>query len=119
MALQLQSRAGDLAHRITFQKRSFGSDVNGGATTDWVSLTTMWASIRVLSARELVAAQALNAEVTHKIVCRYRNFLSKPTEVVAMRVLFRGRVFNLHQATNTDERNYEIVMMASEGLNLG
>lgn len=112
-------RSGDLRKRVTFQVRGTVSDTFGQQSTVWTDLFTTWANIQALSARELYAAQAVQSEVTHAITVRYRAELALPKAVAAMRVLYGPRVFNVSGAVNVDERNREIVLQASEGLNLG
>lgn len=112
-------RSGDLRKRVTFQVRSTVSDAFGQQSSVWTDLFTIWAGIEGLSARELYAAQAVQSEVTHTIMVRYRPEFALPAVVAAMRVLYGARVFNISGAVNVNERNREIVISASEGLNLG
>jgi SPP1 family predicted phage head-tail adaptor len=112
-------RSGDLRKRVTFQLRGTSTDTFGQQTTTWTDLLTTWADIQALSARELFAAQAVQSEVTHSITTRYRPEFALPKQVAAMRILYAGRIFNLAGAVNTDERNREIVIQATEGLDNG
>jgi SPP1 family predicted phage head-tail adaptor len=112
-------RSGDLRKRVTFQMRGTTSDTFGQQTTTWTDLFTAWAEIQALSAREMFAAQAVQSEVTHAITVRYRAELALPKTVAAMRVLYGSRIFNLAGATNPDERNRELVIQATEGLDNG
>ncbi|MDB5992403.1 MAG: head-tail adaptor protein [Herbaspirillum sp.] len=72
------------------------------------------AAIRPLSSRELVAAQAVQSETSHEITIRYR-----PGITAAMRAVYNGRYFNFSRPLNTEERNIELVIPATEGLNDG
>lgn len=112
-------RSGDLRKRVTFQVRGNVTDTYGQQTTIWTDLFSAWAAIEGLSARELFAAQAVQSEVTHSIVVRYRQELALPRAAASMRVLYGARVFNVSGAINVDERNREVVLRASEGLNNG
>lgn len=111
--------AGNLRKRITFQQRTTTVDSYGQQTTTWTDLITVWASIEALSARELLAAQAVQSEVSHKITVRYRAEFANPVAVAAMRITYNGRLFNIQGATNIDERNREIDLTCAEGLNNG
>jgi SPP1 family predicted phage head-tail adaptor len=111
-------RAGDLRHRVTFQRRSTIEDDNG-ETAGWVDVVTVHASVSPLSGRELLTAQTMNAEISHQVVVRFHSALSAPIKVAAMRILFGDRVFNVHTCMNVDERNRELIMMAAEGLTDG
>lgn len=112
-------RAGTLRRRITIQQRSVTKDTFGGQSTSWSDLATVWAEITPLSARELLTAQAVNAEVTHSITVRYQAMFANPKTVAGYRAFYAGRYFNIHGSMNQDERNRVIVLSASEGLNDG
>ncbi len=112
-------RPGNLRHNITIQQRGITTDSFGQQVTTWSDLITVWASIEALTAREILAAQAVQSQVSHKITLRYRPELSSPMAVAAMRVVYSGRYFNISGAVNIDERNINIELLVSEGLNLG
>lgn len=116
-------RAGDLRRRITIQLKGTAADTFGQASTSWTDFLTCWAAISPLSGRELVTAQAINAEITHQISIRYLESLANPMQVAAMRIVYQNggvtRYFNVLSSQNVDERNRELLLSASEGLNLG
>lgn len=112
-------QAGSLCRRVVFQRRDTALDSYGQQATSWSDAFTAWASIEPLSARELFAAQGGQSEVTHRITVRYRAELAHPAVVAAMRIVYKGRIFNIQGATNVDERNRAIEILASEGLNDG
>lgn len=112
-------RAGDLRHRVTLQQRSTAADSLGQQLTTWTDLFTVWAEIESLTARELLAAQAVQSEVSHRITVRYRAELANPIAVSPLRVVYKGRYFNIGGALNVDERNRTIELLAGEGLNNG
>lgn len=113
-------RIGNLRRRITFQARSGVVDSFGQQQTSWVDLlTAVPAELEALAGRELQVAQAINAEVTHRVTVRYHPQLANPVAVAAMRIVYGARIFNILASMNVDERNREIELMASEGLNQG
>ena len=83
-------RAGDLNRVITFQQRNTDKDSFGQQSTTWTDYLTARAEIEQLSGSELVSAQALMAETTHRITVRYR-----PSITASLRVIYQGRVFNV------------------------
>lgn len=108
-------RAGTLRHRITIQRKTATRDDYGGESTTWEDFATnVAAEIRPLSSRELVAARGVQSETTHEITIRYR-----PGITAAMRAVYNGRIFNFAVPMNTEERNVELVISATEGLNKG
>lgn len=112
-------RAGDLKNEIEIEQRIAGQDEFGQRYDIWRPFIKLRAAIDTLAVREFIAAQGIAAGATHKITVRYVPQLEKTAAVAAMRVRFRGRVFNLKGAANIDERNREIWMLAEEGLNEG
>lgn len=110
-----QIRAGDLRHRVTIQVKTSVIDANGGTAGEWMDFAiNVPAAIRPLSSRELMAAQAIHATTSHEITIRYMPGISP-----SMRIIFNGRYFNLSRPLNTDERNIELIIPATEGMNNG
>jgi SPP1 family predicted phage head-tail adaptor len=107
MALQ----AGQMRKRVTIQARSLGSDTTGAQSIKWSDVRTVWASIAPASGAEVMAAQMMNAKVTHQITMRYFAGLT-----AAMRIKFGTRYFNITEVRNLDERNREMELVAVEGL---
>jgi SPP1 family predicted phage head-tail adaptor len=117
-------RAGELRHRIKLQVPASGDDSFGEPLTGWVNVFAtpdgkIAAGVEPLAGRELVAAQAIQVEVSHKITVRYQPALASPKLVATMRALYGTRVFSIGGALNIDERNREITLLATEGVNNG
>lgn len=118
-------RAGKLRRRVLIQKRVVTQDTFKQQVTNWLDfLTSVPADIQSLSGRELLAAQAVNAEVTHQIVLRFHPLLVDPVQNAALRVVYMPaagvyRYFNVSSSINVDELNVEINLLAVEGLNKG
>jgi SPP1 family predicted phage head-tail adaptor len=112
-------QAGLLRKRVTLQRRDVAVDSYGGQVTSWTDIATVSAEITPLSGRELFAAQAVQSEVSHRITVRYQPLLANPQTVAAMRAVYNGRFFNIHASVNDEERNRQITLFASEGLNNG
>ncbi|WP_223532061.1 phage head closure protein [Pseudomonas sp. BF-R-30] len=111
-------RAGLLRQRITFQEpglvqdRETGEMLAGWQTT-WEKVP---ASIESLSARDLIAAQAGQSEVTARIVIRYR-----PGVQPTMRILHRGTIYNIQGQPLPDKKaglEY-LTLLVSAGVNDG
>lgn len=90
-------RAGELRHRITFQRR--GTDPTTGGLTDWVDYVTVWAKVEDLSGRDYFKAQMLGEAslVTSRITVRWRPDLNPH-----MRVKFGNRTFNIKAILDSD-----------------
>lgn len=107
-------RAGSLRRRVTLQSRATAHDAYGQQSTSWATVATTWADIQPLSGRELLSAQAQQAETTHKVLIRYRAGVTS-----AMRLLYQGRVFNIQSVTDPDMAHVTLELLCSEGLNQG
>ena len=103
-------RAGDIRHRVVIQKQDdAGSNWNGAKT--WSTYETVWASVKPVSGTEAVDGDTKKAQsnITHIIGIRYIRGI-KPS----MRVLWGRRIFKFKAPLNTDERNREIKIDATE-----
>lgn len=87
--------AGKLRHRVSLQSQSQTQNpVTGEIVVTWVEVAEIWAAIEPLSAREFIAAQATQSQVTGKIVIRER------TIDASMRIVHGATVYNLHGILN-------------------
>jgi SPP1 family predicted phage head-tail adaptor len=105
--------------RISLQQRSIAQDASGAQVDSWTDLGDLWASIEPLNGRELIAAQAVQSEISHKITIRYQSQFANPQQIAAMRIKYKGRLFNIHGSINIGEANRKIEILATEGLNPG
>lgn len=63
----------DFNQRLLLQRPTLVQDLASGAmVTFWVDVGRVWASVDPLSARDFIAAQAVQSEVSVRIVIRYR-----------------------------------------------
>jgi SPP1 family predicted phage head-tail adaptor len=95
-------QAGKLRHRVTFQSPSITQDpVTGAAVEDWV---TTWdavpASVEPLSMKDMIASQAVQSELTARIVIRYRTGVL-PT----MRILHRSMIYSIEGQPMPDAKS--------------
>lgn len=109
-------QAGKLRHRISLQKPvKVQSPTTGAIVNSWQEVTTLWADIAPLSAREFVAAQATQSQVTARITIRFRN------DVTAKHRIVHGqKIFNIEGVLADDKsgRDY-LTLPCSEGVNDG
>ena len=116
-------QSGQLRHQLTFQVRSTTQDAAGGESTTWTDAVTTWGDVASLTGREMMAAQAVNIELSHTITIRYKPQFADPKVVAAMRVLWVKdgitRLFNIQSASDDDERRKYMILMVYEGLNDG
>ena len=107
--------AGKLDRRIVVQQRANDKDSSGQRSMLWSDVTAMWARIEQLQGRELELAQAINAEITHRITVRYRSWIT-----AAHRVIYQGRVMGIvAPPIDVDTEHVLLHLMCSEGINRG
>lgn len=109
-------RAGTLRHQVVIEAPHQAQDPESGSmVTTWVEWARVWASVEPLSARDFIAAQAVQSEVTARIVIRYR-----PGVTAAMRIDHGGRLYNIHGVLPDTRSGREyLTLPVSEGVNDG
>lgn len=109
--------AGTLRHRVTFEELVTEHDSNGATVEAWspVYAQPLSAAIEPLSGRELIAAQAVQSEITTRLRLRGRPGL-KP----AMRAVHRGTVYNILAVVPDPESGAGwLTLMCASGVNQG
>lgn len=108
--------SGKLRNWIEIQYRQESQDsTTGEVTITWAALASVWAEVVPMSAREFRDAQAQQSEVRGRMVIRYRSDVD-----ATMRVLSRGKVYNILGAMPDDESGREhLTLLTGEGVNLG
>ena len=102
-------QSGRLRHRIDLETNVGTTNTFGAITDTWSLWTTLWASVEPLSGRELLQAQQMQADITHRVRFRYVSGVT-----AKMRVAYGSRYFNILSVINDQERNREIVLMCKE-----
>jgi len=117
-------QAGKQRHWVTFERLATELDSDGNRVEEWVDAfahnSRMPAEIQQLSARELFAAQAVQSEVTARIIVRYRDgFEPKMRGVVYQRGVAVA-VYHI-EGMIADQRSMVryITLLCSTGVNEG
>ena len=102
--------AGKLNRRITIQSPSTTTDAFGSPVATWTYVVTTWASIAAPTSKEVYALGAgFTAQITHKIVIRYREGITS-----AMRIKYRSRIFQVQAVSDPNEDRVRLVLMCLE-----
>ena len=107
-------QAGQLRKRLTIQKRSTVQDSYGQPSTSWSDVVTVWGAVEPLSGRELMAAEAVQSEITHQVIIRYIAGITSK-----MRVLYGTRIFDIQNVLDENERHRMLTLLCLEGLSDG
>jgi len=104
---------GEMRHRVAV--RSATQTNNLGVLVDsWSTIETVYASIRMLRADEVVNASQTEGIYTHEFTMRYRDDLgTADTEMLnKYRLLFRGDEYDVRAVDNIEFRDKYIVVKA-------
>lgn len=99
----------ELKHRITLQAFATTVNENGFEVEVWVDFKTVWAAVSNLHGREYFEAAAVKAESTVKFTIRYTDGINE-----SMRILFKGKQYNISSIDNIKFRNKNIEIKALE-----
>lgn len=100
---------GLLRHRITIQEHTETINENGFPEETWQDKHYLWAMIKTLQGREYYQAAATQNENTVRFVVRYTAGITPD-----MRILHKGRTFDIVSVINDDEMNKTLTIMAKE-----
>jgi SPP1 family predicted phage head-tail adaptor len=112
--------AGEFRHRVALQSPSYAQDPETGENVlTWITVATVWAAIRPLRAREFIAAQATQSQVTTEIFIRHRA-VEPNWRVVHMVNGVAGTIYNIHGVMPDAMSGREhIKLSVSSGVNEG
>jgi len=102
-------RAGRLRQRVTIQGKVVTQDTYGAEEITWTDVVTVWAAVEPLRGREFLEAQREGAEVTTRIVMRYRASVTPE-----MRVVFGDHTYDVLSVIQVEERRRELQLMCRE-----
>jgi SPP1 family predicted phage head-tail adaptor len=102
-------QVGRLRHLITLQSRVEAQDPDTGVmSVTWQDFSTgIWASVEPLSAREFITSQVTQAQITTRILIRYRAGVEPK-----MRVLHRDKVYAIEGVLPDRESGLEYLTLA-------
>ena len=95
-------KSGQLRHRVIVEQNKPPSTDEYGTLSPpaWDTFEERWCSIEPLSGDELIAAQHVQAGVTHRVTMRFLDGLHP-----SMRLRDGDRILNISRVINVGERN--------------
>jgi len=110
-----------LRHKLTLQQEIQTPDGAGGSSKSWEDVADLWAEIIPIvgagassskgSGKEILLAGQVQAEVSHRILLRYRDGVTP-----AMRLVFESRIFNIRAVADIDEKRDTLQLLVQEGV---
>lgn len=105
-------RAGQLRHVVTIQQKSVSQDAYGEETITWSDVATVRAGIFPKRGREYIESKQEQADITHRILLRYRSGITP-----SMRIVYGSRVFEIvAPPINPAERDIQLEVMCREAI---
>jgi SPP1 family predicted phage head-tail adaptor len=101
---------GKLSKRVAIQSQTITRNDVGEAIETWATIKTVYASIKPLSARELLRADQLQATATTRMIMRDNGVTIKPS----YRILWDSRIYDINAINNIDERGHTIELLCTE-----
>lgn len=105
-------RAGRLRRRVTIQEKTVSRNSYGEEIITWSDVDTVWAAVEPLHGREYTEMRRAGAEVTTRIIMRYRDDVTP-----AMRITWDSHVYDIESVIDVDGRHVQLELMCREVLN--
>ncbi|MGL5328164.1 MAG: phage head closure protein [Peptostreptococcaceae bacterium] len=101
---------GRLKHKITIQEKTKEKNGYGELKEIWTNVyTDRRVEIKPVTGKSFWSAQQINSEITHQVITRYADRI-KPS----MRIVFKGRVFEILYVMNFNEAEKYLQIMCKE-----
>lgn len=95
--------AGRLDRRVTIEQPTSSVDSWGQPVEGWAAVASVWANIKPVSTREKMRAGALESEITHTVMVRWREAFAAPAAVDSWRITYGSRAFRVTGGHCPDE----------------
>ena len=99
-------QAGRLRHRVTIQNFTTTRTPSGQPVENWEDGKTIWAEVKGISGRELLAAGAEHADATIRVWVRFRRDISASSRLKVRTGPFKGAVLNVIRASGSGYKRY-------------
>lgn len=103
-------KAGILRHVITIQQATSSISDSGAVTNSWADVCTLRAQVEPQGGSEVLLAGVYTPQATFYVTARFWPGLD-----TSMRVNFKGRLFNILNIENYQERNIWMSLLVQEG----
>ncbi|AUV00587.1 MULTISPECIES: phage head closure protein [Phytobacter] len=109
-------QAGRNRHRVTIQNSVTVRSPSGQPKQDWQDGKTVWAEVKGISGRELMASGAEKAEATVRVWLRYRQDISAASRLKVLTGPFRGQLLEVSGPPVPDERATRLEVLCKQGV---
>lgn len=100
---------GTLNRYVEIQFPDEVQSASGEPSRTWAFKASVWANIRPMRGSELVNAQQVDAQLSHRITIRYRNDIT-----AKWRICDGDRIFNVESVIDINDRHHMMELVCSE-----
>ncbi|MFD3247476.1 phage head closure protein [Rahnella aquatilis] len=108
--------AGRLRDRVTIQNFIETRNPSGQPEKIWSDTATVWAEVKGISGRELVASGAEKAEATIRVWMRYRADVGASSRLICESGPFKGQVLEVSGPPIPDSRMTQLEILCNQGV---
>ena len=108
-------RAGQLKHRVTIQKNEKSQGPLGEPINKWVDIATVWAEVKGIGGRDLIAGGTQFNEATMRIWMRYRPDVTTENRIKFQQTGVMGPYFGI-QAVLPDNDRTRLELLCKGGM---
>jgi SPP1 family predicted phage head-tail adaptor len=105
------SAIGEFRERVSVQEEQRVTDTGGGVALGWQEVAEVWAAIDPLRGKENVQQEAVTGVGSYRI-----SFRAGVVVTVAMRLVWRLRIFNIRAVRVLDARERLVEILAEESV---
>lgn len=107
-------RAGDMDHQVEIKQATQTSDGQGGRTSVFATVATVWANLIPLPAGRTQAYGLTMNDKPHEIDLRWENTAYQVSEDDQLEVVETGQLLYVHSVLNVDKRYERMKILAVE-----
>ncbi|WP_338804504.1 phage head closure protein [Xenorhabdus griffiniae] len=111
-------RAGALRQRVTIQKNEQSRSPSGGVINNWLNVAEVWAEVKYISGRELVASGRILSEATVRIWLRYRADITTTHRIIYQGDSIHSQTFAI-VAVIPDPKRTHLELLCKGGVKYG
>ncbi|MDU1652736.1 MAG: phage head closure protein [Leclercia adecarboxylata] len=108
-------QAGRLRDMVTVQKFTTTRDTSGQMVEAWTNGATIWAEVKGISGRELVAAGAETSQATIRVWTRFRRDITAASRLIVVTGPLKGAVLNIIGPPIPDAKGVQLEILCKQG----
>ncbi|EDU1088608.1 phage head closure protein [Salmonella enterica] len=108
-------QAGRLRDRVTIQNFNSSRDPSGQPVESWEDGATIWAEVKGISGRELVASGTETAQATIRVWIRFRRDVTAASRLRVLTGPYKGAILNVIGQPIPDSRGIQLEILCKQG----